>query len=76
MAIELIPGESRTDRLDGMAGDDGDAVVGFLGDSDALVTEFAKKVVWKLRPFQLLQQEYIRLARLEPSRYVFNPRSN
>ena len=66
VAIGFIPGERRGDSLDGVARKDGDAVVGFLGDGDALVADALEDVEGKVGPLQLLEQEDVGLAGLKP----------
>ena len=49
-----------------MAGEDGDAVVGLLGDGDALVADVLEDGSREVGALQLLKQEDIGAALLEP----------
>lgn len=66
VAVGLIAGERGAQGFQRVTGEDGDAVVGLLGDGRALVAEFAKGVRGKVGALQFLQQKHVGLALGEP----------
>ncbi len=62
VTVRLITGERRADRLDGMARQNRDAVIGLLGYCHAFIAQVFEDRGRKLRPLQFLQQQYIGLA--------------
>jgi hypothetical protein len=66
VAVGLVAAKSGADGLDRIARENGDAVVGLLCDSCALVSELAKCVGGELRALEFLKQEDVGRGGLEP----------
>ncbi len=73
MAVSFIAGERGAEGLDGVAGEDGDAVVGLLGNGRALVADGFEDVGGEVCALELLQQQDVRCGGLQPGGDVVEP---
>ncbi len=66
MRVLFIAGKGGADGFNGRAGENGDAVIGLLGDGDGFVAEGRKGEGGKLGGLEFLKQKDVGLLRLEP----------
>lgn len=70
VAVGDVAGEGSADGFDRFAGEDGDAVVGFLGHGGAVVAEFLESIGGEFGSFELLQEEDVRFLPVDPAQDV------
>lgn len=66
MTVCLIAGQDGIEGLDWETRDNRDAVIGFLRNGHAFVAQLLERANREFCPFQLLQQQDVRLVRVEP----------
>jgi len=76
MAVRSIAPQRCADHLDGRAGEDGDAVVGFLGYGNAVVAERVEDFGGKHLSFELLHEQDVGVLALEPALGMLDSRAD
>jgi hypothetical protein len=66
VAVGFVAGEGGGDGFYRLAGENGDTVIGLLGDGSDMVAEVFEGGVGKLRGFELLQKQDVGGVRLQP----------
>jgi hypothetical protein len=76
VAIGFVAGERGGDDLNGRAREDGDAVVGLLGDGSGVVAEILEDGIGELGGFELLEEQDVGRVGLQPGGDVVDARSD
>ncbi len=73
VGVGEVAREGGVEGLDGEAGEDGDAVVGFLRDGGCVVAEFLEGTGGEVGSFEFLEEEDVGLLLPEPAKDVIEP---